>query len=169
MKTHTEGGRDAAPDRLTVGLSEWRVVTDGETLVSHGVGASVAVALYDPGTGVGGLARAALPREAAGDGETPGKYADAAVRGLAEEMIAAGASYAALRAWLVGGSAPFSLDPLDEGVGERAVEAAAETLDRLNVAVVGRATGGARGRTVALDAGTGEVTVRRAFEDATVL
>lgn len=163
MKTHTEGGHDPDADRLTVGLSEWRTAADGQTLVSHGVGASVAVVLYDPESGIGGVARPVLPRAAAGDAEAPEKYVDAAVRGVVEEMVETGASYAGIRAWLVGGSTPFELDPLDDSVGERTVAATVEILAGLDVGLAGRATGGDRGRTVELDTATGEVSVRTAF------
>jgi chemotaxis protein CheD len=164
VKTHTEGGREADADRLTVGLSEWRVAADGETLVSHGVGSSVVVALYDPQTGVAGLARATLPRraEARSSSAAASTYADAAVRELLESMIEAGASYSAVRGWLVGGSEMFDLERLSTDTANRTVEAAAETLARLNVELVDRAVADGRGRTVELDAATGEVTLRTA-------
>jgi len=166
VKTHTEGGHEVDSDRLTVGLSEWRVAADGETLVSSGVGSSVVVALYDPRTGVAGLVRAVLPRQseasAPRSSAPPAKYADTAVREALEAMIEAGASYAAVQGWLVGGSEMFDLDRLSAGTAGRTVETAAETLDRLNVDVVGRAVGGDHGRTVELDAATGEVSLRTA-------
>jgi chemotaxis protein CheD len=164
VKTHTEGGHEVTPDRLTVGLSEWRVAAAGEVLVSHGVGASVVVALYDPESGVGGLVRAILPRRAgtAGDGGVPAKYADTGVQETLEAMIETGAAYAGVRGWLVGGSEPIRLPGLETGTADRTVAAAEETLSRLNVRLVGRAVGGDRGRTVELDTATGTASVTTA-------
>lgn len=91
MKTY--GSEPGMPSSVQVGISEL-VVSDGtedgdETLKSYGLGSCLAIALYDPETGIGGLAHAMLP-----DGDTadhsdrkPGKYADTAIRALLRRMV----------------------------------------------------------------------------------
>jgi len=55
MKTY--GTEPGAPTPVQVGISEL-VVSDGDdTLKSYGLGSCLAIALYDPGSGIGGLAR----------------------------------------------------------------------------------------------------------------
>ncbi|WP_254536973.1 chemotaxis protein CheD [Halomarina litorea] len=163
MKTFESAAADAptAPDRLLVGVSDYVVAEDGETLVAYGLGACVAVALYDPEAGVGALAHTMLPHQPA-EGGSPGKYADEAVRTMLRELVARGGDYEAAEAWLVGGAEIFALPDIADGAGERNVAAAREQLAALDVALAGMAVGGSRGRTVEFDTATGEVRVSTA-------
>ena len=162
MKTYTKRAEDGpGPDRILVGVSNYVVGEDEQTLVAYGLGACVSVVLYDESAGVGGLTHAILPKQPA-DGGTPGKYVDAAVEALLREMIAAGSGLGDIEAYVVGGATIFELRDLAEGAGERNVKAARDQLDSLEVPVVAEAVGGDVGRTVELDLATGRVAVSTA-------
>ncbi|OVE85626.1 chemotaxis protein CheD [Natronolimnobius baerhuensis] len=171
MKTY--GSEPGMPSSVQVGISEL-VVSDGtedgdETLKSYGLGSCLAIALYDPETGIGGLAHAMLP-----DGDTadhsdrkPGKYADTAIRALLRRMVEQGASYTAVEAKLAGGSDMFDFDSFGDGVGQRNIVAARDELDRLGVPIVAEDVGGDRGRTVEFTPESGTLLVKTSSDDGT--
>lgn len=146
-------------DRIRVGVSDFVTAADGETLVAYGIGSTVAVAVYDPEAGVGGLGNAVLPRRGDGADGADGKFVDSAVRALVRRLAERGASFAGLRAKLAGGATIVEFEGLETGVGDANVVAAREELARLDVPVVGEAVGGTRGRTVEFDAAAGELLV----------
>lgn len=163
--------RDRQRDRLLVGVSDYVVAADGETLVAYGLGACVAVALYDPESSVGALCHSMLPQEPTGGGAT-GKYVDAAIEAMLQEMVSVGAGYGSVHARIVGGADVFAFAELADRAGEagaRNVQAARATLDRLGVEVVGDAVGGDHGRTAEFNTETGEVRVVTATKEEGVI
>ncbi|WIV67935.1 chemotaxis protein CheD [Natrialbaceae archaeon AArc-T1-2] len=168
MKTY--GTEPGAPDPVQVGIAEL-VVSDGDdTLRSYGLGSCLAIALYEPDTGIGGLAHVMLPNgdEVETSDETPGKYADTAIRALLRRMVERGASYVDVEAKIAGGSDMFEFESFDEGVGERNVEAARAELEKLGVPLVAEDVGGDRGRTVEFSPGTGVLVVTSSTDDGGV-
>jgi chemotaxis protein CheD len=158
---YTAGGGDGRRGRRVVGVANYVVATGGETLVAYGLGACVGVGLVDAEAGVAGLAHAMLPT-ATGDAEGPdGKYVDTAIRQQLRSMADEGAAYGGIEGWLVGGAEIFPVEDLGlpGAVGEQTVETAREELARLDIPVVAESVGGASGRTVRFDTGTGEVLV----------
>lgn len=168
MKTF-ETDRQTDRDRVLVDVSEYVVASEGETLVAYGLGASVAIALWDPTVSVGALTHTLLPRQPEEERGTDGKYVDSAVPAAIREMIEAGAGYGDVEARIAGGADIFELEDLARGVGARNAAVAREEVERLNVPVVADAVGGDRGRTVEFDTGTGEVVVRTADDETTEL
>jgi chemotaxis protein CheD len=166
MRTFDSDDRPSSDrDRVFVGVSESVVVDGGETLVAYGLGSTVAIAMYDPTVGVGGLANAVVPTREEGRGGTADKFVDTAVRGLLRELTERGAGYANLRAKLAGGAIIVTFEELDTGVGAENVAAARRELARLDVPVVAEATGGDHGRTIRFDTDTGAMTVETAGSD----
>jgi chemotaxis protein CheD len=152
-------------NRRLVGISEFAVAADGETLVAYGLGVCIGVALYDPDSGVGGLAHTMLPRKPADGPATEAKYVDAAIHGMLREMIRQGAGYGTVQGYVVGGADIFELEDLAQGMGDRNAAVARDELRKLNVPLVGEAVGGDVGRTVEFDTETGTVRFRTATED----
>jgi len=113
MKTY--GTEPGAPTPVQVGISEL-VVSDGDdTLKSYGLGSCLAIALYDPGSGIGGLAHVMLPDGDAADNSDrkPGKYADTAIRALLRRMVEQGANYTTVEAKIAGGSDMFEFESFE--------------------------------------------------------
>ncbi|NHN57943.1 MULTISPECIES: chemotaxis protein CheD [Halorussus] len=169
METYETDLSEPDRERRLVGVSEYEVVADGATLVAYGLGACVGLAVYDPEHGVGGLAHAMLPRQSEGGGTADGKYVDAAVERLLREAVSAGASYAGLEGYVVGGSDLLDLRELPREVGDDNVATAREAFGGLDVPVAGEDVGGGRGRTVEFDTGTGRIAVRTAYDPEPVL
>ncbi|MEW6723418.1 MAG: chemotaxis protein CheD [Bacillota bacterium] len=145
-----------------VGLGELKVAGSGDLLVAYGLGSCVAVAIYDRGRQLGGMAHVMLAASQPGQpvGQ-PGKYADTAVTALIEQLLAQGAMRFALEAKLAGGAQLLQLGRaynwLD--IGARNAEASLTRLAACRVRVAATDLGGNYGRTVQLDPATGELTV----------
>ncbi|WP_257300145.1 chemotaxis protein CheD [Haloarchaeobius sp. FL176] len=167
MKTY--GSEPGAPEPVQVGISEFvvRGKESTETLKSYGLGSCLAIALYDPDSGIGGLAHVMLPDGDTADGADtqPGKYADTAIRAMLRRMVEKGAAYTSVEAKIAGGSDMFEFESFGDGVGNRNVAAAKEELGKLGVPIIGEDVGGQRGRTVEFDVGTGTLQIRTADGD----
>ena len=145
-----------------VAMGEVAVGRASQRLVARGVGSCVVVALHDPWAQVVGLAHAMLPwRGMAGD--RPTKYVDSALERLLVEMEAAGARRARTTARLIGGAAMFRAEPpaAASAIGERNVEAARAELARHGIPVVAAEVGGYVGRSVEIEAASGELKIRK--------
>jgi chemotaxis protein CheD len=141
----------------TIGIAGLRVVRAPER-VRTVLGSCVGVALYDRTEQVGGLAHVILPSSKQGQGDR-GKFADTAVDWLLEEVLQAGAARKRLSAKIGGGASMFGA-PVDNGIGERNVEAVKERLAHHAIDLAGEAVGGLRGRKMLLDPATGQVEVQ---------
>jgi len=170
MKTYGSEPGAPDPDPIRVGISEFVVSDSGQTLKSYGLGSCLAVALYDEGSGVGGLAHIMLPDGDANDAseDKPGKFADTAVRAMLRQMVEKGASYTDVQAKVAGGSDMFDFESFGDGVGQRNIVAAREELDKLGVPIVAEEVGGQRGRTVVFETDTGTFSIKTADGDQEV-
>jgi chemotaxis protein CheD len=169
MKVYTNDAEadGATRSRVKVGIADYETAVEGETLVTSGLGSCVGIALYDAENGVAGLAHAMLPRN---DGdENEAKYVDTGVPALLDEMRRSGADPDRVRAKMAGGSAMFDFSSADGTIGERNAAAARHTLDRLGIRLVAADVGGDHGRSLALDAATGQLTVRSANAGETTI
>jgi chemotaxis protein CheD len=149
--------------RIQVRVSDLIVADAPATLVAIGLGSCVAVAMYDPGARIGGLAHVLLPSAGAARlADRPGRYAQSAVPALIERMIARGARVPAIGARLVGGAAMFSslTPPGTIQMGDRNLVAVREALHRHGIRLLAEAVGADYGRTAEFDLETGRITVK---------
>ena len=159
MKTY--GTEPGIPEPVQVGISELVVTEGDDTLKSYGLGSCLAIALYDPETGIGGLAHTMLPDgdAASNSDRKPGKYADTAIRAMLRRMVERGATYTDVEAKIAGGSDMFQFDSFEESVGTRNADAARAELEKLGVPLVAEDVGGSHGRTVEFTPETGTLLV----------
>jgi chemotaxis protein CheD len=155
-----------------VKISEFRVERAPVQLKISGLGSCVALAYYDPGFKIGGLAHILLP------GPTPGgeagasqdahksKYADQAVPALMAAMEQAGCSPRNIVAKIAGGSNMFQGPPGAEqefpvkaGIGDRNVEAVKKLLHLMDIHLDGEDVGGYTGRSILFELDTGRLII----------
>ncbi len=156
---------------VPVGLGKLVVTRDREAvLTAYGIGACVAVAVYDPRSGVAGLLHAALPLNAGGVPQS-GKYVDSGLTALLTEMVKAGAKKDRLLIRLAGGSnmltAPGFSNVLN--VGRHNAAAVELVAAREGLTIAAADVGGHSGRTVRLYAGNGVMTVQVLGQEPKVL
>lgn len=154
------------PDRVRVGVAEFAVATDDTLLTTSGLGSCVGIAVADPAAGIAGLAHAMLPTDGGDgdDGDRPAKSVPSAVDRLLAGVEGAGADIGRLEAKLAGGSRMLDLSGVGQGVGERNIASARETLAAREVSVVAADVGGGHGRSIRVHPRTWTVTVSSAHE-----
>ena len=141
--------------------------TPEEILVAYGLGSCVAVCLYDPVAGVGGMLHALLPTVPHSSGarrpqDNHAKFVDQGIPVLLEAIQEAGARRSRLVVKLAGGANVLSAPGLNGAlnIGQRNVQTAESVLQRAGLHIRASATGGKIGRTVKLRVHDGQVTVR---------
>lgn len=124
------------------------------------LGSCVAVGLWDPATGIGGLNHFLLPRRLATGAMSP-RFGNVAVRALIEGVIAAGGRRQSLQAKLFGGACV--LRAFQNGgwhLGRKNVEVAHELLQELGIPIVAEDVEGVRGRKLIFQTHDGAAWVR---------
>ncbi len=157
----------ATATERALGLGEWAVSSDRDTVLTClGLGSCVALVVHDPAAGVGGMAHMVLPESGAGrvSSTSPAKFVDLAVPLLVEAMVRAGASRTRMQVQLVGGASMLEVPGRANTmqIGERNAVAARAAVAALRIPVAAEHLGGASGRTVRLEVGTGRVDVSTA-------
>jgi len=145
-------------------VTETKSVGMGQVVLGHApatlsavLGSCVGVAVYHPRLHLGALAHVVLPR-ATGQNANPGKFADTAVPFLLQLLERHGAPRAGLVAKIAGGACMFGVSgPMQ--IGEANIKAVLDALEAAGMRPAARDVGGTNGRRVALDCGTGSLSV----------
>lgn len=156
---------------VPVRMGEIRVLGDGGVLAAIGLGSCIAVAIYDPEAGIGGLAHVLLPDPSAGREAPPGRFGSTAVPELVRALEAEGAAHDRLRAKITGGASMFAgLTSNGAGsLGQRNAAAVRAALERLSIPLLGEDVGGNWGRTIHFEVDSGRLTVGNVLRDDVVL
>ncbi|MEW8957639.1 Chemoreceptor glutamine deamidase CheD [Moorella humiferrea] len=151
-------------EEIKVGIAEWQVSRAPGRLLTLGLGSCVGIALYDPVARIGGLAHIMLPDSSQfQDRGNRAKFADLAIPDMLEEMLRGGARRGRVVAKIAGGAQMFTsgdrhLSFLN--IGQRNTAMVRQTLEKLDLPIVGADTGGNFGRTMIFELEDGEVYIR---------
>ena len=129
--------------------------TDG--LLRTLLGSCIGLALYDRRRRIAGLAHIVLP-DSRGKTETPAKFVDTAVPALIRDMQALTDEPLRLSARIAGGANMFAASGARR-IGDLNVEAGEALLRELKTPIVGRHSGGTKGRRMTLDVATGVIRI----------
>jgi chemotaxis protein CheD len=145
---------------IIVNVADFGVGRGNAVLVTSGLGSCVAIVLYHARSKTAALAHVLLPDvEYAREPINPAKFASTAVPLLVAEMRRAGAM-GPLIAKLAGGARMFgSLLSSGVNMGERNVEASRKALAAAGIPILGEDVGGEHGRSIHVDAATGQMRV----------
>ncbi|MFC7142289.1 chemotaxis protein CheD [Halosimplex aquaticum] len=167
--TTAESEPVAEPERIKVGIAESKVTTGDAVLTTSGLGSCLGVAVYDERADVAGLLHVMLPSIDEMEGKNGAKFADSGIRELVTEMEGLGADRERMEAKIAGGSDMLDFSENGSGIGVRNVEQGRRTLEEFDIPVVGEDVGGDHGRSLRLDARTGDLIVKSANRDAITL
>jgi len=141
----------------SVNTVEVRTLKGEGILRASAIGSCVAVAAYDPQSGVGGMAHVMLPGSSPQkDPSNRTKYAEDAVEEMMRKMAELGAGEAGIQVCLLGGG-----NVLGDGhdtPGPEIVESLRGILGRRGVTTVAMEVGGTQRRSCCLDVAGGRVT-----------
>jgi chemotaxis protein CheD len=153
---------------IVVGISDCRTSNDRNSmLVTYALGSCVGVAIYDPGSSVGGLLHVLLPDsslDAEKAARNPCMFADTGVVQLLKNCLELGAAKSRLRVWLAGGSSVMDTRGVFN-IGKRNQVAARKALWKAGLLTLSEDLGGQGSRTVRLELATGTFWVRAAGAD----
>ena len=156
-------------DRIKVSIAEYAVSSEG-TLTTSGLGSCLGIAICDPETEIGSLVHPMLPHRDGDESRPPERFVDSGIDIVVETLLSNGADRSSLRAKITGGAAVVGFGNDDgDSIGDRNVAAAREVFGDRGIDIVGEEVGGGCGRTMRVDAATGEVTVKRTDGVETVL
>jgi len=153
---------------VKVGMADLKVANYKDAILkTTGLGSCVGLALFDPYTGIAGMAHVMLPHsEIAREGKlNVAKYADTAVPELVKQMTALGAGQRRLIAKMAGGAQMFAFSGSDTmRIGPRNVEMVKKLLNQLNIPLLGEDTGANFGRTIEFYNSTGKLLIRSVLQ-----
>jgi chemotaxis protein CheD len=157
------------PDKIKVGMADWKVGRDPDILITFGLGSCVALVLWNPQERLGAMAHIMLPDSKIiryRQENNPAKFGDTAVPIMLAEMEKLGCRKEFLQAKLVGGANMFTfagkLISGNMNVGQRNVQSVKTSLEQKGVRLVSEDTGGTFGRSVEFYASTGLIRIRTA-------
>lgn len=154
---------EAAPGEMipTYYLFPGQIFTAAEpVLVTTILGSCIAVCLWDPEAGVGGVNHFLLARNPM-RGAADARYGDTAMDRLLEKVIGHGAVPRRLLARIVGGACVVAgLNAGRGSIGEQNILVAREFLQRQRIAVEEEQTGGTSGRKLRFHTGNGSSSVK---------
>jgi chemotaxis protein CheD len=136
------------------------VVTARPAAITTVLGSCVAVCLWDPATGVGGMNHYQLAHHV--DRERSRRFGSVAIPELLEEVVRAGGRRATLQAKVFGGASQFGATAArGRSLGAANAELAAQLLADARIPVLGGDLGGQRGRKLIFHPDDGSAWVRQ--------
>lgn len=165
-------GEDNAGKQLKVGIADYRVTSDPDTLITIALGSCVGIAIFDRTRKTGGLSHIMLPDSKAFMKEMkPEKFADLAIPMMVKEISGGMPKNRNLVAKIAGGASMFNFPDRKTAVeiGKRNVEAVERILSELEIPIIGRHTGGSIGRTMVVSLSDFTVEIRLASQNIAVL
>lgn len=152
---------------LVVGISDLKVATPPDTLITYALGSCVGICLLDANAKVAGLSHIMLPSSSLAPADrNVFKFADTAIPDLVKKMEIKGAMRSRLKAKIAGGAQMFEMQGGAGGnnstwnIGQRNVTAVIDTLRRLSIPILAQDVLANYGRTVSFDPTTGMMTVK---------
>lgn len=148
---------------ITVDLAGMKVSDDPDvTLVTYSLGSCIGVAVYDTVAGVGGMLHYMLPESGMDARKAEGRplmFADTGIPMLFKACYKLGAEKKRMAVKVAGGAQ--IMDPSEVfNIGKRNYAALRKILWRNNVMIDAEDVGGTSNRTMRLNIGTGELTLK---------
>ena len=126
-------------DTIKVGMADYKIGTEGDTLVTLGLGSCIGVIIYDTAKKIAGMAHIMLPSsQEIKNNANKLKFADSCIDLMMEELLKRKVSRSSLKAKMAGGAQMFSVSLSSDtmNVGKRNALAVKEKLKSLGIPIV---------------------------------
>jgi chemotaxis protein CheD len=120
------------------------------------LGSCVAVCLFDPVSGIGGMNHYMLPYWN-GQGLASPKYGNIAIEKLIDKMVSMGSARHNLKAKIFGGGEVIETQVVQFHIGLRNIEVAKQLLEEKKIPIISSSVGGKLGRKIEFVTNSGEV------------
>ncbi|MCD6579443.1 chemotaxis protein CheD [bacterium] len=149
---------------VKVGMGDYQIGKENQTLITYGLGSCVGIAIYDKEKHIGGLAHIMLPSAKLAKSSVPlntAKYADTAIREMIAKLIGEGGDIVNFESKIFGGAKMFSFvsDKPGSDIGSRNVEAVKGELKKQRIPIMVEIVGADFGRTIEFNLIDGSVKV----------
>lgn len=165
-------GEEPVGNQLKVGIADYKVTSDPDTLITIALGSCVGIAIFDRSRKTGGLSHIMLPDSTAFMKDMkPEKFADLAIPMMVKEISGGKPRNRNLVAKIAGGASMFNFPDRKTAmeIGKRNVEAVERILSELEIPIIGRHTGGSIGRTMVVSLSDFKVEIRMASQNIAIL
>ncbi len=148
-----------------VGIADMKLsASDGDQIITHALGSCLGITVYDPVAGAGGLLHIMLPMstiDPAKAADNPLMFVDTGVPLLFKECYKLGARKERMVVKVAGGACLHGNEDTDFfGIGKRNFTMLRKLLWKNGVLLESYEVGGGISRTMSMDIGSGQVTVR---------
>lgn len=144
-------------NELTFLLPGEMIVTSQAMKISSILGSCVSVCLFSPEGNVAGMNHFMLPYNPRNDSNRL-RYGDTSIEDMIHKMIRTGALYKNISAQIYGGSSMFINSDNGFRIGEKNIKSALKSLEKLEIPIIFKETGGNTGRRVIFDTSAGIIT-----------
>jgi len=158
-------------EQIKVGISDYKIASAPNQLVTIGLGSCVGIALYEPKTKTGALSHIMLPDSRSfKDTSNWPKFADLALPKIVQELRVK-TNEDKLLVKIAGGAHMFSFSQASDilQIGQRNIAAVKQVLSDLNLTILSEDVGGQMGRSMFVDLDTFDVRVRLVNREERVL
>ena len=148
---------------ITVNIADFKSGKAPDMLVTYALGSCIGISIYDKLTHIGALGHIMLPGEdLEKTKDTPMRFATSCIPMMLDALAKLGCSKANMEARIAGGAniITFSNESSLNSIGFRNATAVRKTLLRQGIRIVGEDIGKDYARTMFLNPGTGEVTIK---------
>ncbi|MHC5082462.1 MAG: chemotaxis protein CheD [Planctomycetota bacterium] len=150
-------------NNIVVQVSDARISKDPSvTLVTYSLGSCIAVAIYDPGTKIGGMIHYQLPSASMDPDRAkkdPFMFADSGLQILIDKMVQMGANKKRMQVKIAGGAA-MATGPKGFDIGKRNFLALRKILWKHGLMMGGKDVGGSFPRNMYLEIEDGTVKIK---------
>ena len=155
---------------VRVGMSEMKIASP-PTILTTTVGSCIALCMYARRFHIGGMAHIVLPtNNGLKDEDSPFKFADTAVPGLASALRSKGVKHYSLEAKIAGGANMFSMiDNPVLNIGKKNIAMVKTVLAREKIPLVAEDVGGTCGRRIEFDVSSGKLKITTIKGDVKIL
>ncbi|GAB7019606.1 chemotaxis protein CheD [Halostagnicola bangensis] len=154
-----------AKSAFKVGIAEYALTAQSEyrSLRSSGFGSCIGVVVHDESAAVTGLLHFMLPsvEKISNSGPNPAKFGDSGIEAMIDSIKKVGGAVSTMEAKLAGGAKMMDFEKNGQSIGKQNLIAARTALEARAIPITSTDTGGAIGRSITVDTGTGSVSIQR--------